>query len=137
MSSRSKKLVMNHEIEGLKTQEIPTIVQKDDFHIAPFHADGFTYGTLTWIWAVSVEGKLFVRAYNGTNSKWYQSAIKQKAGKIKAAGMERKVEFKTINGEINHKIDQAYKEKYGVSPYLNAMISERTKEATIQVLPPT
>lgn len=118
----------------LTAQEIESIAQKDDFHIAPFREDGTTFGTLTWIWNVSVDNKLYVRAYNGKNSRWYQSAMKQKAGKIKAAGMEKKVRFQPIEGDINEKIDQAYRKKYANSPYLNSMISERAKAATVQIL---
>ncbi len=69
-------------MEGLSKEDIALISQKDDFKIAPYRADGKTFGTLTWIWSVSVDDRLFVRAYNGTKGKWYQSAISQKAGKI-------------------------------------------------------
>ena len=59
-------------------------------HIAPFRDDGKTYGTLTWIWSVVVDGALYVRAYNGTQSMVVQAAISQKAGRITVAGSERK-----------------------------------------------
>lgn len=120
---------------SLTKDEIQTIAAANDFHIAPFRADGKTYGTLTWIWSVSVDGQLYVRAYNGTNSRWYQSALSQKAGKIKAAGIEKDVEFQPVTGEeINTKIDDAYRKKYSSSPYLGSMISNRAKAATVQVL---
>ena len=114
----------------LTTEEIEHIAEADDFHIAVLHEDGKTYGTLTWIWSVAVDGKLYVRAYNGTNSRWYKSAMKQKAGKIKAAGMEKKVHFEPVVGPVNDKIDQAYRDKYSSSPYLGSMISDRAKAAT-------
>ncbi len=120
-------------METLTKEEIIKISQKDDFHIAPFREDGVTYGTPTWIWSVMVDGNLYVRAYYGTKSKWYQAAVKQKAGKIEAAGMVKKVQFETASGSINEKIDDAYRKKYGGSPYLNSMISERAKAATIRV----
>ena len=126
---------MNNISQSLTKEEITQIAEKDDFHIAPFREDGQTYGTLTWIWVVTVEGNLYVRAYNGTNSRWYQSAIKQKAGKIKAAGMEKQVRFETVVGDINDKIDEAYRQKYSGSPFMSAMISDRTRKATIQVIP--
>ena len=124
---------MNTQSETLTKEEIIQIAEKDDFHIAPFREDGKTYGTLTWIWVVEVEGNLYVRAYNGTRSRWYQAALKQKAGKIKAAGMEKKVQFEAVTGNINEKIDNAYRKKYSSSPYLNSMISERAKAATVRV----
>ncbi|WP_297094730.1 DUF2255 family protein [uncultured Draconibacterium sp.] len=125
---------MTANTETLTTQEIAQIAKKDDFHIAPFREDGVTYGTPTWIWSVEVEGKLYVRAYNGIRSRWYQSAVKQKAGKIEAAGLIKKVQFETITDScLNEKIDNAYRAKYSDSAYLNSMISERAKAATVRV----
>ncbi|WP_234571129.1 DUF2255 family protein [Rhodohalobacter sp. 614A] len=126
---------MSELSEVLTREETEKIARKDDFHIAPFREDGETYGTPTWIWVVAVDGQLFVRAYNGTASRWYQSAIRQKAGKIEAAGMVKKVRFEPVAGEINEKIDEAYCEKYSGSPYLNSMINSRAKAATVKVLP--
>jgi hypothetical protein len=47
------------------------IAQTNDLHIAPFREDGVTIGTSTWIWSVVVDGRLFVRAFNGRRSRWY------------------------------------------------------------------
>lgn len=118
----------------LTESEIKQIAQEDDFHIAPFREDGKNFGTLTWIWSVSVDNKLYVRAYNGTRSRWYKSAMSQKAGKIQAVGMEKEVRFEPVSGPINDKIDEAYRQKYGNSPYCEPMLSERAKIATVQVI---
>jgi len=124
---------MEHELKHLSKEDIHKIAVKDDFHIAPFREDGVTYGTLTWIWSVEVNGELYVRAYNGKRSGWYSAAVKQKAGKIEGAGLARKVEFEPVGGAINHLIDEAYKKKYKGSPYLAAMVSNRATEATVRV----
>jgi len=118
---------------SLTKEEVKTIAEHNDFHIAPFREDGETYGTLTWIWVVEVDGELYVRAYNGTRSRWYGAALKQKAGKIKVAGLERQVRFELVEGTINNQIDEAYRKKYATSPYLNSMISDRAKAATVKV----
>lgn len=119
----------------LSVDEIEQIAAKDDFKIAPYRADGETFGTLTWIWSVAVEGKLYVRAYNGTSSRWYESAISQKLGKITGAGLEKKVRFEpVIDAGLNEKIDDAYRQKYSSSPYLGSMISNRAKAATVNIL---
>ncbi len=114
-------------------EELQSIDRADDLKIAPFRADGVTYGTPTWIWSVVVDNDLYVRAYNGQSSRWYQSAIEQKAGHIHAAGMIKDVLFETVNGNINEQIDEAYRKKYGNSPYLNAMINKQAKAATIKI----
>ncbi len=50
-------------------EELQKIAKADDLHIAPFRDDGKTYGTPTWIWSVNVGDALYVRAYNGTESR--------------------------------------------------------------------
>ncbi len=126
---------MNTTWIKFSSEELQQINEADDLKISPFRADGKTYGTPTWIWAVVVEGDLYVRPYNGKSSRWYQSAVQQKAGRIHAAGMVKGVRFETVLGELNDKIDVAYKTKYSGNQYLPPMISKRTKEATIKILP--
>jgi hypothetical protein len=115
--------------------ELSLIDKANDLHIAPFREDGKTYGTPTWIWEVVVDGDLYVRAYNGINSRWYKSAISQKAGRIIAAGITKEVLYVPIQGDINDTIDEAYKKKYSNSPYLAPMINSRARAATIKVIP--
>ncbi|MQB40542.1 DUF2255 family protein [Rhizobium sp. ICMP 5592] len=111
------------------------IAEADDLHISPFREDGATYGTPTWIWSVVVDGALFVRAYNGTKSRWYQAAVRQKAGRMTVAGLTIEVSFEPVNGEINDKIDDAYRIKYSKSSYLAPMIGKRARAATIKITP--
>ena len=115
--------------------ELQRIVKADDLKISPFREDGVTYGTPTWIWCVEVDGALYVRAYNGVKSSWYQAAVREKAGRIIAAGMTREVAFEPVTGAINDRIDGAYRAKYLGSQYLDPMISERSRAATVLVLP--
>ncbi len=111
------------------------IASADDLHIAPLRDDGVTYGTLTWIWSVAVDGGLYVRAYHGTQSSWYRAALRQNAGRIRAAGMTTEVAFEPVSGPINDRIDQAYRAKYAGSPYLDPMIGDRARAATVKVTP--
>lgn len=116
-------------------EDIGKMAETDDLHISPFRDDGVTYGTPTWIWSVVVNGSLFVRGYNGQRSRWYQAALKQRVGRITAAGMTREVAFEMVQGAINDRIDDAYRKKYKGSPYLNPMIGERARSATIKISP--
>jgi len=118
-----------------RKNELKKIADTDDLHISPFREDGMTYGTPTWIWSVVVNGSLYVRAYNGTASRWYKAAMQQKRGRITAAGVTKKVTFEPVDGPINDDIDAAYREKYKTSPYLPPMIGERSRSATVQIEP--
>ena len=115
--------------------DLDKIAASDDLHVAPFREDGKTYGTPTWIWSVVVGGALYVRAYNGNASRWYQAALRQKAGRISAAGMTKEVAFEPIEGGINDRIDRAYRLKYRGSRYLAPMIADRARAATMEVKP--
>ena len=115
--------------------ELHRIAAADDLHIAPFREDGATFGTPTWIWSVAVDDALYVRAYNGTRSRWYQAAMQQKAGRITAAGLTKMVTFESVSGPLNDRIDDAYRAKYGGSPYLSPMIGARARAGTVKVMP--
>src|ERR687883_640459 len=118
-----------------KKDELQRIAETDDLHISPFREDGVTYGTPTWIWSVVVGDALYVRAYNGQDSRWYQAAVRQKAGRITAAGITKEVTFEPVDGPINDRIDDAYRAKYRGSPYLGPMIGARARSATVKVMP--
>lgn len=115
--------------------ELRKIAEADDLHISPFRADGITYGTPTWIWSVSVDDALYVRAYNGQKSSWYKAAIRQRAGRITAAGVTKEVTFEPVEGPINNLIDDAHRAKYQGSPYLSPMIGAQARSATVRIMP--
>ena len=115
--------------------ELKKLADTDDLHISPFREEGMTYGTPTWIWSVVVDDSLYVRAYRGTASRWYKAAMQQKRGRITAAGITKDVTFEALDGTINDRIDNAYRAKYKTSPYLQPMISTRSRSATVKIEP--
>ncbi len=115
--------------------ELKRISEADDLHISPFREDGSTYGTPTWIWSVAVDDGLYVRAYNGQKSRWYQAALRQKAGRILASGLTKEVVLESADGSLNDRIDEAYRAKYRSSPYLGPMIGAQARGATVKIVP--
>jgi hypothetical protein len=115
--------------------ELRKIAAADDLHVSPFREDGVTYGTPTWIWSVAVGDALYVRAYNGQSSRWYQAAVRQKAGRITVAGMTKEVSFEPVDGPINDLVDEVYRAKYRASPYLSSMTGARARSATVAITP--
>ena len=113
--------------------ELTKIAAADDLHISPFRDDGVTYGTPTWIWSVVVDGELYARAYNGQGSRWYQAALRQKAGRITVAGITKEVSFERVDGPVNDRVDDAYRAKYKRSPYLPPMIAAKARSATVKI----
>jgi hypothetical protein len=60
-----------------------------------------------WIWSVVVDDGLYVRGYNGQQSRWYQAALRQKAGRIRPAGMTKDVVFEPVEGSINDRLQES------------------------------
>ena len=116
-------------------EELRKISETDDLHISPFREDGETYGTPTWIWSVVVDDALYVRPYSGHRSSWYQAAMRQRAGRITAAGITKEVSFEAVQGPINDRIDDAYRAKYKGNQYLSPMIGTGARGATVKLIP--
>lgn len=122
---------MGHWNPGLLNR----IAASDDLHIAPLRDDLTTYGTPTWVWSVVVDGNLYVRAYNGQNSRWHRSAMNNKKGRMAVADQTIDVAFEPVSGPINERIDDAYRAKYSTSSYLAPMISTKARASTIRLTP--
>lgn len=121
------------------TDELKRLAAGDDLHISPLRDDGVTHGTPTWIWSVVVDGHLYVRAYNGKRSQWYLAALARATGRIRALDTTREVVFDPISptDAIQDRIDAAYRAKYSGSPYLDAMIGDQARAATVRITPRT
>ncbi len=112
------------------------IATTDDLHIAPFRPDGRTPGTPTWSWSVVVDGRVPVRAWNGTSGKWYRATLAQRAGTITADGATHDVAFTAVDDpDLGTRIDAAYEEKYAGSPYLPPMVAAGPRAATVEITP--
>ena len=92
--------------------QLATIEAHEDFYVSPFREDGTTYGTPTETWALVVDGKVYVRAANGKDSRWYQAAITQKAGRVRVDGIFYDAVFEDAGTDDEASIDAAYEAKY-------------------------
>ncbi|MFE7392750.1 DUF2255 family protein [Streptomyces sp. NPDC057582] len=62
---------------------------------------------------VLVRGELYVRAYRGGRSRWYQAAQKHSHGQIRVGTVTRDVLLETRGTRPASEIDAAYRNKYG------------------------
>lgn len=92
--------------------QLDSIEAHEAFYVSPYREDGTTYGTPTETWALVVDGQVYVRAANGTESRWYQAAITQKAGRVRVDGVDYDVVFEDAGTENEARIDAAYEAKY-------------------------
>jgi len=82
-------------------QQLDEIESAPDLYVAPLRKDGTTYGTFTQTWPLVVDGNVYVRAANGTDSRWYQAAIKQGAGRVRVGDQIWHVTFIPAAGETS------------------------------------
>ena len=81
-------------------EELRKIAKPDELLVSPLREDGVTYGAGVPIWSVAVDNALYVRGYVGQKTRWYQDALRQKAGRISAAGITKEVAFEPVEGPI-------------------------------------
>ena len=115
--------------------ELRAIGDNEDLFVSPFREDGTTYGTPTQTWAVIVDGNVYVRAANGRESRWYQAAIHQKAGRVRVAGTNYEVTFEAAGDDVSDAIDAGYEAKYPGSTAVPIMQRPGPKSATVRISP--
>ena len=107
----------------------------DDLFVSPLRDDGTTFGTPTQTWALIVDGDVYVRAANGPQSRWYQAAMSQKAGRVRVADKTYDVMFEPAGAQASDAIDVAYEAKYPGSTAVPIMQGDGPKSATVRIVP--
>lgn len=117
--------------------ELADFAKNETIKIEPFYDDQQTHQTPVTIWFITVDQGIYIRAYSGDNSKWYQAAIKQGAGKITAGKKVYDVNFSAVKNtsEADLLINQLYSKKYAGQSPLAGMISPKAANATILITP--
>lgn len=115
--------------------ELDKVGSADELEVAPFRPDG-TPRAYVPIWVVRVGDDLYVRSYRGEGGAWYRSAVSQRAGRIRAGGVERAVAFEP-DGADQNAVDDAYRAKYARygGSYLDPMLRPEVTETTLRLLP--
>ncbi|MBW8798072.1 MAG: DUF2255 family protein [Streptomyces sp.] len=83
---------------------------------------------------VLVDGELYVRAYRGVRSSWYQAARRHSHGQIRVGAVTRDVLLDTRDTRPASAIDAAYRNKYGQAAGALA-VSPAAHAATIRIDP--
>lgn len=91
-------------------------------------------GQFTTIWVVRVDDNPFVRSWNGPDGSWYRAARDGGPGRVRVGGHTFDVRFEPA--EHNRAaIDAAYRDKYGHSRYVDAMITDGAPATTLRLVP--
>jgi hypothetical protein len=82
-----------------------------------------------------VDGKVYVRAANGQESRWYQAAITQRAGRVRIGDTFYDVTLEAGGDENEAAIDIACETKYPGSSAVPIMQGAGPKSAAVRITP--
>ena len=91
------------------------------------------------IWAIVVDGRVFVRSWNDKMQGWHRVFVEESRGAIQIADREIRVRARKTRGKhLMDAIDRAYAEKYntpGSRRYVRGLASSRRKRTTTELVP--
>ena len=91
------------------------------------------------IWAVVVQGRVFVRSWSLKERSWYRTFIEEPRGAITVGGREIQVRaIQTRSERLKEAVDRAYVEKYrtpGSIKYARELGGEKSRATTTELVP--
>src|SRR5688500_2429135 len=91
------------------------------------------------IWAVVVEGRVFVRSWSLKPRSWWRTFLEEPRGAIQAGGRELRVRaVRTRSERIKDAVDRAYLAKYhtpGSVKYARDLRRARSRATTTELVP--
>lgn len=91
------------------------------------------------IWAVVVEGRVFVRSWSLKPRSWYRTFLEDPRGVIQIGGRERKVRaVQTRSERLKDAVSQAYLEKYhtpGALKFARDLGGAKSRGTTTELVP--
>ena len=91
------------------------------------------------IWAVVVEGRVFVRSWSLKPRSWYRTFQEEPRGAIQVAGRTIAVRaVRTRSDRLKDAVDRAYLEKYhspGSIKYARDLGRKKSRETTTELVP--
>jgi hypothetical protein len=115
--------------------QLERIAGSREIEVSALREDGALTKPVT-IWAVRVEGELYVRSVRGATGGWFRAAEQRHEGRIEADSTALDVTFVDAPHHLDSEIDDAYRTKYGYpSSPVDSITSDAAQETTIRVVP--
>ena len=121
-------------------RDLAQIDRHDEVHIASLRPDG-TLTSSRIIWAVSLDGRVYVRSVNGPTAAWYRSTRHRHEGQLTAGRVANDVTIIDVDDTadaagIQERIDAAYRAKYSGYPGPVARITaDQAHATTLELIP--
>jgi hypothetical protein len=91
------------------------------------------------IWAVVVEGRVFVRSWSLKPRSWYRTFLEEPTGVIEVDGRQIRVRaIFTRSERLKSAVDQAYREKYntpGSLHFVRGFKNKKRRDTTTELAP--
>jgi hypothetical protein len=115
--------------------ELERIAAAREIEVSSLREDGALTKPVT-IWAVRVEGELYVRSVRGETGGWFKAAEQRHEGRIEADTSAVDVAFEDVPHHRDEEIDEAYKVKYGYpSGPVDSITTDAAQATTLRVVP--
>lgn len=92
--------------------DLAKIDSADELRIATRRQDGTLRSTVP-IWAVTVDGQVYVRTWHRRDTGWFGHVIRDAVARIAVPGLAADVTVEGVGSELRAKVDAAYWAKYG------------------------
>ena len=116
--------------------ELERIGTAEELGIASRRPDGSLRPCVT-IWVVRSGDGLYVRSAFGRTNGWFRYALASGRGRIRAAGIERDVEFEEPDAVVDADLHRAFHEKYDAygPEIIGPVVSDEAAGATFRLVP--
>jgi len=113
--------------------ELAAISAIEEVHVSSRRGDN-TLSSGRTIWAVVVEGAVFIRSTDGPDKPWFRAAKNRGVGRLRAGATGFDVTFHAVAGQEQSAIDAEYRRKYHHRPAYNINRAAGST-ATLQLRP--
>jgi hypothetical protein len=118
-------------------EELTRIAEAEELTVAATGTDGALRKPVP-VWVVRDGDELYVRSYKGEGGAWYRAVSARPAGRVRAGGVERDVDFAAVaDAAVNDRVDAAYRSKYARygDSYLDPMTADTARATTLRLSP--
>jgi hypothetical protein len=115
------------------TAELTAIAEVGEVHVSSRRPDGSLSRGQT-IWAVVVDGSVFIRSTDGPDKPWFRAAKNRGVGCFQAGDLILDVTFDDVSDLDQGPIEAEYRRKYHRSPAYNVNRAAGSS-ATLRLLP--
>ena len=117
----------------------PIVAAIDESKILGIRAGARSDHRFIGIWAVVVEGRVFVRSWTQKPDGWYRTFLADPLGAIQVGERQVRIRAVRTRGErIRDAVERAYATKYptpGSVKYVRGFRSPRRRDTTMELLP--